>query len=158
MRTRRSVLSVAALFLAVAISACATSAGSGTLSQGMTPDEAVQAMGTPDLKDTIPDPNHSGASVLRYVWLDPGKVAVFGANNRVASISQIEPTQKAADVQEAAAEERAGPTATHFDPIETPLNYLFFPIKAAFIYSGAGLNCAAGGLCQKPKLPDPSHG
>jgi hypothetical protein len=119
----------------------------------MTPDQAVQAMGPPDLKDSIPDPNHSGATVLRYAWVDSGRVAVFGPNDRVASVQQMETTQR---VQEEAAV-RAEPPR-QFDPIATPLDYTFFPIKAAFIYIGAGLNCAAGGGCQKPKLPDPTHG
>jgi hypothetical protein len=39
----------------------------------MTADETVQAMGPPDLKDSVPDPDHSGATVLRYVWLDSGR-------------------------------------------------------------------------------------
>ncbi|MGA6974353.1 MAG: hypothetical protein WBY93_22185, partial [Candidatus Binatus sp.] len=43
-----------------------------------------------------------------------------------------------------------------FDPIETPLNYLFYPAKAATIYFGAGLTCATGGGCEKPPLPGPS--
>jgi hypothetical protein len=43
-----------------------------------------------------------------------------------------------------------------FDPINTPLNYIFFPAKAAAIYFGAGVNCVGGGGCAKPQLPPPS--
>jgi hypothetical protein len=141
-----------ALLLACAIASCSTASNQASLTTGMTADQTVQAMGPPDLKDSVPDPEHSGATVLRYVWLDSGKVAVFGANDRVASIQQIEAPEKA----QAEVQARNEPPST-FDPIATPLNYTFFPIKAAFIYIGAGLNCAAGAGCQKPKLPDPSH-
>ena len=152
MCARRLAASLAGLLLAVAIASCSTASNHASLTAGMTADETVQAMGAPDLKDSVPDPEHSGATVLRYVWLDSGKVAVFGSNDRVASIQQIEAPEKA----EAEVQARNQPPST-FDPIATPLNYTFFPIKAAFIYIGAGLNCAAGGGCQKPKLPDPSH-
>ena len=141
-----------ALLLVLAIASCSTASNHASLTTGMTADQTVQAMGPPDLKDSVPDPNHSGATVLRYVWLDSGKVAVFGANDRVASIQQIEAPEKT----QAEVQARNEPPST-FDPIATPLNYTFFPIKAAFIYIGAGLNCAAGTGCQKPKLPDPSH-
>lgn len=152
MSARRFATSAAALLLALAIASCSTASNHASLAAGMTADETVQAMGPPDLKDSVPDPDHSGATVLRYVWLDSGKVAVFGSNDRVASIQQIEAPEKA----QAEVQARNQPPST-FDPIATPLNYTFFPIKAAFIYIGAGLNCAAGGGCQKPKLPDPSH-
>jgi hypothetical protein len=152
MSARRLRARASALLLAVAIASCSTASNHASLTTGMTADETVQTMGPPDLKDSVPDPNHSGATVLRYVWLDSGKVAVFGSNDRVASIQQIEAPEKA----QAEVEARNQPPST-FDPIATPLNYTFFPIKAAFIYIGAGLNCAAGAGCQKPKLPDPSH-
>ena len=142
-----------ALLLVLAIASCSTASNHASLTTGMTADQTVQAMGPPDLKDSVPDPNHSGATVLRYVWLAPGKVAVFGSNDRVASIQQIETPEKAQTEVQA----RNQPPST-FDPIATPLNYTFFPIKAAFIYIGAGLNCAAGAGCQKPKLPNPSQG
>jgi len=45
-----------------------------------------------------------------------------------------------------------------FDPIETPLDYLFYPVKAGAVYFGAGVNCVGGGGCQKPQLPSPSSG
>ena len=125
---------------------------SGTLSTGMTPNQAVDAMGQPDLKDSIADPNHSGATVLRYVWLAPGKAAIFGSDDRVASIQDVETNTKQR-VEEQARAEAAPPT--EFDPIETPLNYFFFPIKAAAIYFGAGVNCIGGGACRKPELPPP---
>jgi len=142
-----------ALLLVLAIASCSTASNHASLTTGMTADQTVQAMGPPDLKDSVPDPNHSGATVLRYVWLDSGQVAVFGSNDRVASIQQIETPEKAQTEVQA----RNQPPST-FDPIATPLNYTFFPIKAAFIYIGAGLNCAAGAGCQKPKLPNPSQG
>jgi len=151
MLLRRIVTMLTAACLAFAVAACST-ANTRALSTGMTPDQAVQAMGPPDLTDSIQDPNHSGATVLRYAWVDSGKVAVFGPDNRVASVQQMEPTQK---VQaQAEAEQRVTPPKP-FDPIETPLDYTFFPFKAAVIYIGAGLNCATGAVCEKPKLPDP---
>lgn len=144
----RAAVGLLALF-AVACSAIK----SGALSTGMTPNQAVQAMGQPDLKDNIADPNHSGATVLRYVWLEPGKAAIFGSDDRVATIQDIETNTKQ-HIEEQARAEAAGP-AESFDPIETPLNYFFFPIKAATIYFGAGVNCLGGGGCQKPQLPPP---
>ena len=126
---------------------------SGTLSTGMTPDQAVRAMGQPDLQDNIADPNHNGASVLRYVWLQPGKAAIFGSDYRVASIQDVETNTKQRVEQEARVE-AAGPPP-QFDPLETPLNYFFFPVKAGLIYIGAGLNCVGGGACRQPELPPP---
>ena len=127
---------------------------SATLSAGMTPDQTVQAMGQPDLKDNIADPNHSGASVLRYVWLDSGKAAIFGSDMRVASIQDVETNTKQHIEEQARAQTPAPP----FDPINTPLNYMFFPVKAGLTYLGAGVNCLGGGGCQKPTLPPPSAG
>ena len=110
-------------------------------------------MGQPDLKDNIADPNHNGASVLRYVWLDSGKAAIFGADDRLASVQTVETDSKQKLEDEQVAARRAPET---FDPINTPLNYMFFPIKAGMIYLGAGANCVGGGSCQKPHLPPPS--
>src|SRR5208282_2869872 len=149
----RTVVGLLTLF-AVACSAMK----SGSLSTGMTPDQAVDAMGQPDLKDNIADPNHGGASVLRYVWLEPGKAAIFGSDDRLASIQDGETNTKQHVEQQTHAEQAAAAQPEPFDPIETPLNYLFFPVKAATIYFGAGLNCASGGGCQKPELPAPSAG
>ena len=152
MMTLRTLLARAAVgLLALCAVACST-IKSGSLSTGMTPDQAVQAMGQPDLKDDIADPNHSGASVLRYVWLEPGKAAIFGSDQRIASIQEVETNTKQRVEQQVHAE--AAPPE-QFDPIETPLNYLFFPVKAATIYFGAGVNCVGGGGCQKPELPPP---
>src|ERR1700687_783114 len=67
---------------------------SAALSTGMPPGQAVQAMGEPDLKDNVADPNHSGASVLRYVWLEPGKAAIFGSDDRLASVQAVETDSK----------------------------------------------------------------
>src|SRR5882757_10161466 len=107
-------------------------------------------MGEPDLKDSIADPNHSGATVLRYVWLEPGKAGIFGSDNRLASVQQIETNTKEHVEEQAHAEAAAQGPPQQFDPIATPLNYLFFPVKAGAIYFGAGVNCAASGDCQKP--------
>src|SRR6266403_5097153 len=119
--TIRMALGLLALFAV----ACATTE-SGNLSPGMTSDQTVQAMGQPDLKDNIADPNHNGASVLRYVWLDSGKAAIFGSDDRVASVQNVETnTKQHVEAQQA----RAGAPQHYFDPINTPLNYVFFPIK-----------------------------
>lgn len=148
----RNLVRVLAICIALALASCSAASGNGTLAVGMSPEQAIQAMGQPDLKDSVPDPNHSGATVLRYVWLDSGKVAIFNANERVATIQHMQTTQQAQAQQ-------AVPNAPppQFDPIATPLNYAFFPIKAAFMYLGAGLNCVAGGACHKPQLPWPSQ-
>jgi hypothetical protein len=144
--TMRTALGVLALFAV----ACSTTK-SGNLSPGMTTDQTVQAMGQPDLKDNIADPNHSGASVLRYVWLDSGKAAVFGSDDRVASVQNVETNTKQHVEEQARAQ-----TPQYFDPLNTPLNYVFYPFKAAAIYLGAGVNCVGGGACQRPDLPPPS--
>ena len=146
--------------LAVSIAACASVVKSGELNPGMTSAQAVQAMGQPDLQDAISDPNHTGAAVQRYVWLQPGKAAIFGTDDRIASIQTIETNtqqhvEQQAHAEAAAASQEQGPPVP-FDPIETPLNYLFYPAKAATIYFGAGLTCATGGGCEKPQLPPPS--
>jgi hypothetical protein len=157
MTSRILSAAAAAGVLALLLAGC-SSVSSGTLSPGMTSAQAVQSMGEPDLKDSIADPNHTGAAVQRYVWLEPGKAAIFGTDDRVASVQTIETnTQQKVEQQqhvEAAAEVNEQPQP--FDPIETPLNYLFYPAKAATIYFGAGLTCATGGGCEKPQLPPPS--
>jgi hypothetical protein len=157
MITLRTLLVRTAIgLLALFVVACAAAQPTG-LSAGMTPDQTVQAMGEPDLKDAIPDPNHSGASVTRYVWLQPGKAAIFGTDNRVASVQAVE-TDTQQHVEQQAHAEAAVAQPEPFDPIETPLNYLFYPAKAATIYFGAGLTCATGGGCEKPPLPAPTDG
>ena len=158
MITHRTFLASATLgVLAMFVVGCST-VKSGTLNPGMTPGQTVQSMGEPDLKDNIADPNHSGASVLRYVWLEPGKAAVFGSDERLASVQDVETNTKLKVEQQAHAEAVAQGPPQRFDPIETPLNYLFFPVKAATIYFGAGVNCVGGGGCEKPTLPPPSAG
>jgi hypothetical protein len=141
--------------LALAMLACSTQSAGGSLQTGMTPDQSVAAMGQPDLRDNVPDPNHSGANLLRYTWLNAGKSATFGSDNHLASIQDIGPAP--ATVQEAEQEQQAA-KATEFDPINTPLNYAFYPFRVAFIYLGAGLNCVGGGGCQKPHLPPVNQG
>jgi hypothetical protein len=158
MITLRTFLAKATVaMLALLVVGCST-VKSGTLNPGMTPDQTVQSMGEPDLKDNIADPNHNGASVLRYVWLEPGKAAVFGSDQRLASVQDVETNTKLKVEQQAHEEAVAQGPPQRFDPIETPLNYLFFPVKAATIYFGAGVNCVGGGGCQKPTLPPPSAG
>src|SRR5229473_4577135 len=125
----RAALGVLALFAV----ACSTTK-SGNLSPGMTPDQTVQAMGQPDLKDDIADPNHNGASVLRYVWLEPGKAAIFGSDNRLASVQDVETNTKLKVEQQAHAEAVAAGPPQRFDPIATPLDYFFYPVKAGAVY------------------------
>jgi hypothetical protein len=158
MITLRTFLASATMgLLALLVVGCST-VKSGTLNPGMTPDQTVQSMGEPDLKDNIADPNHSGASVLRYVWLEPGKAAVFGSDERLASVQDVETNTQLKVEQQAHAEAVAQGPPQRFDPIETPLDYLFYPVKAGAVYFGAGLNCVAGGNCEKPHLPPPSAG
>src|SRR6202166_3866157 len=148
---------VAIGLLALLAVGCSTTK-SGSLTPGMTPDQTVQSMGEPDLRDNIADPNHNGATVLRYVWLEPGKAAIFGSDERLASVQDVETNTKQKVEEQAHAEAVASGPPQRFDPIETPLDYLFYPVKAATIYFAAGLNCAAAGDCQKPHLPPPSAG
>jgi hypothetical protein len=158
MITLRILFSHALVALALSAVGC-SSVQSKSLGTGMTADQTVQAMGEPDLKDNIPDPNHSGASVQRYIWLDQGKAAIFGTDDRVASVQNVEATTNTKQqVEQQAHAEQAAQAPQPFDPIETPFNYIFFPAKAATIYFGAGLSCATGGGCEKPQLPPPSNG
>src|SRR5258707_15652006 len=154
MKTLRIFIARAALSMFALFAVACSTTKTASLSPGMTPDQTVQTMGQPDLKDNIADPNHGGASVLRYVWLDSGKAAIFGSDERVASIQNVETNTKEHVEQQA----RAQAAPQEFDPINTPLNYMFFPIKAGLTYLGAGANCLGGGGCQKPGLPPPSAG
>jgi hypothetical protein len=158
MMTMRTLLARAVVgLIALFVVACST-VKSGSLTPGMTPAQTVQSMGEPDLKDNVADPNHSGASVLRYVWLEPGKAAIFGSDEHLASVQDVETNTQQHVEEQAHAEAVAAGPPQQFDPIQTPLDYLFYPVKAGAIYFGAGLNCAAGGSCQKPHLPPPSAG
>ena len=154
----RTLLFRAALGLLAIFAVACSATKSATLSTGMTPSQAVQAMGEPDLKDNVADPNHNGASVLRYVWLEPGKAAIFGSDEHLASVQNVEVTSNTKQQIEDQAHAEAGASGPRqeFDPINTPLNYIFFPAKAAAIYIGAGVNCVGGGGCAKPQLPPPS--
>jgi len=154
---RTFLVGAGAGLLALLLVGCSTTK-SGTLNPGMTPGQTVQSMGEPDLKDDVADPNHNGATVLRYVWLEPGKAAIFGSDNRLASVQDVETNTKQKVEQQAHAEAVASGPPQQFDPIQTPLDYLFYPVKAGAVYFGAGLNCAASGSCQKPQLPSPSSG
>ncbi len=151
MKTVLRWFSVAAM--ALAIGAC--SAQRKPLEPGMTPGQAVAAMGEPDLKDTITPAGKNGPAMLRYTWLKAGQSAVFGSDNRIAEIQRLSP----ATTQTSAETEPSGPPPpSNFDPIQTPLDYAFYPFRVGAIYLGAGLSCLSGGSCQKPKLPPPSDG
>lgn len=114
----------------------------------MTQSQTVEALGTPDLTDSVVDPDHRGAKLLRYTWVEAGKAVTFGPDNRVSKIEAV--SNQASDPE---------PTiASSFDPIGTPMDYAFYPLRAAFMWLGAGLNCVAQGQCQKPRLPPPSAG
>jgi hypothetical protein len=151
MKLRSVLLRLALAISLVPMTACSTATTSGQLRTGMTPNETVQAMGEPDLKDNVDDPNHNGATVLRYTWIDSGKTAVFSSDDRVASIQNVDISARKQAEEVAAAKPRPP-----FDPINTPLNYLFFPVTAGFNYLGAGLNCVAGSYCRKPEITPPS--
>jgi len=137
---------LAALMLTV-VGCSMQNGGGGSLQTGMTTDQAVEAMGQPDLKDSLPDPNHSGATMLRYTWLNAGEAAVFGPDMRVANILNV---GSSPSTMQEVQQERIKPA---FDPIETPLDYAFYPIRAAFTYLGAGLSCIGGNGCRSPQLP-----
>jgi hypothetical protein len=143
-------LGALALFM---VGCAAQSGGGGNLKNGMTTDQAVEAMGQPDLKDNVPDVNHTGPALLRYTWLSAGEAAVFGPDMRVANIVNVGPSP--ASMTEAAQQEQIKPA---FDPIQTPLDYVFYPFKAAIVYIGAGLNCVGGGGCHTPQLPPVDRG
>ena len=135
--------------LALLIVGCAAQGGSGgSLQVGMSTDQAVAAMGQPDLKDNIDAPNHTGPAALRYTWLNAGEAAIFGPDMRVASIVNV--GSSPSTLAEAAQQEQMKPP---FDPIQTPFDYVFYPFKAAMVYLGAGLNCIGGGGCHTPPLP-----
>ena len=137
--------------LPLALAACSSTSSQGSLRAGMTPNEAVQSMGEPDLKDNIQDPQ-TGATEQRYTWIDSGKSAVFGSDNKLASVQDVDLAKKVPQQEDRA---NLSPNPP-FDPINTPLNYLFFPVKAGFNYLGAGLNCVAGSYCRKPQITPPS--
>jgi hypothetical protein len=145
------------------LAAFSCAATSGQLETGMTPDQAVHALGQPDLKDRIADPHGSGDSVLRYAWLSQGKVATFGPNDRLADISELPKGSAATPGPEIAASGTAAETApapapVAFDPIQTPLNYLFYPLKFGLVWLGAGVNCVAEGQCRRPDVSSPDAG
>jgi hypothetical protein len=171
MRVRIAAACLAAAAM-LTFAACSMRGSSGDLKPGMTPDQAVAALGQPDLKDRVVDPHHKGVELMRFVWLDTGKVAMFGPNNQLAKVDSIAPatSQNGAGANNGASNTDAAATTKvetpqevqrevrpqqAFDPIETPFSYLFYPIRAAFIYLGAGLNCVGGGGCAAPELPPP---
>ncbi len=135
--------------LALMIVGCAAQGiGGGSLQAGMTTDQAIEAMGQPDLKDNVPDPNHKGPDVLRYTWLNAGEAAVFGPDMRVANIVNV--GQSPTTLTESSMPIHAEPP---FDPIQTPFDYISYPLRAAVVYIFAGLNCLGGNGCHTPQLP-----
>ncbi|MFZ0889508.1 MAG: hypothetical protein WA005_13725 [Candidatus Binataceae bacterium] len=136
-----------AIVAAIALGVVSCAAASKNLEPGMTQDQAVQAMGQPDLKDFVPGPS-SGAKLSRYTWLTPGKAATFGPDNHIVSIENVS----------TAAPESPQTTRAAFDPIGTPLNYVFYPLTFGFAWLGAGINCVAEGDCQRPQVPPPGAG
>src|SRR5260370_16552402 len=90
MKTLRTFIARAALGAFALFTVACSTTKTASLSPGMTPDQTVQAMGQPDLKDNIADPNHNGASVLRYAWLDSAKAAIFGSDDRVARVQHFQ--------------------------------------------------------------------
>jgi hypothetical protein len=140
--------------LVLLIAGCAAQGGGGgALKVGMSTDQAVEAMGQPDLKDNVPDPNHTGPALLRYTWLSPGEAAVFGPDMRVANIVNV--GSSPSTLAEAAQQEQMRPA---FDPIQTPLDYAFYPFRAAAVVIGAGLNCLGGNGCHSPQFPSVAPG
>jgi len=133
--------------LLMLLAGCSAQSGGGSLKVGMTTEQTIEAMGQPDLKDNVADPNHTGPAMLRYTWLNAGEAAIFGSDMRVANIINVGPAPSSVAAQQ---QEQMRPP---FDPIQTPLDYAFYPFKAAFIYIGAGLNCIGGGGCHAPQLP-----
>ncbi len=142
-----------AMLLLIAGCSAQSGGGGGTLKVGMTTDQAVEAMGQPDLKDNVPDPNHTGPAMLRYTWLNAGEAAMFGPDMRVTNIINVGPAPST--LAEAQEQEQMKPA---FDPIQTPFDYAFYPFRAAFIFIGAGLNCIGGGGCHTPQLPPVAPG
>ena len=137
------------IFLMAACSA-QNGGGSSSLKVGMTTDQAIEAMGKPDLTDSIPDPDHAGAPMLRYTWLNAGEAAVFGQNMRVANVINVGSSPET--LQEAARQPGNGYQPA-FDPIQTPFDYAFYPFRAAAVAVFSGLNCIGGGGCHSPHLP-----
>jgi hypothetical protein len=117
------------------------------LKTGMTTDQAIEAMGQPDLKDSIADPNHNGAAVLRYTWLSAGEAAVFSPDMHISTIVNVGASPS---TLETAQQDQMRPA---FDPIQTPFDYAFYPFRAAMVFIGAGLNCIGGNGCHSPQLP-----
>ena len=135
--------------LALMVVGCAAQGtGGGTLTVGMTTDQAIEAMGQPDLKDNVPAPDHKGPDLLRYTWLSSGEAAVFGPNMRVANILNVGPSPTTLS----AASQPIHPDPP-FDPIQTPFDYISYPLRAAVVYIFAGLNCLGGNGCHTPPPP-----
>jgi len=121
-----------AVLLLLGLSGCTVV--QGKLSQGMTPEQAIDQMGQPSRKESIADPE-KGGELLRYVWSD-GRAATFGHDNHLIRIDQLQAEQSAA--------------AGNFDPVSTPLSYVFYPIKAGLTWFGSALNCVAENSCHPP--------
>ena len=144
----------ALLFL---MAACSAQNGgtSGALKVGMTTDQAIEAMGKPDLTDTIPDPDHAGAPMLRYTWLNAGEAAVFGQNMRVANVVNVGSSPET--LTETARQPQNG-FQPEFDPLQTPFDYASYPLRAAAVAIFTGLNCVGGNGCHSPHWPPVTPG
>jgi hypothetical protein len=114
----------------------------GNLQPGMTPDQAIREMGDPEAKESIPDPNLRGGDLLRYSWTSKGKAATFGRDNRLVKVESVTPDANA----------QSGPD---FDPISTPLSYIFYPLRVGIGWLASGVNCVAENNCQPPPPPRP---
>jgi len=96
----------------------------------MTPEQAIDQMGSRRGKKA--SLTGEGGELLRYVWSD-GRAATFGHDNHLIRIDQLQAEQSAA--------------AGNFDPVSTPLSYVFYPIKRELTWFGSALNCVAENSC-----------
>ena len=115
------LISLSALTLCLLAASCVPVARG--LRVGMTPDEAIQQMGSPDAKDTVPDPQMKGAELLRYTWTHSGQSATFGRDSRLIRIEQVKQSQASGGASQ------SPPAAQDFDPVSTPAEYVFPPSR-----------------------------
>lgn len=164
---------VGVTLLSITLGACSwlgqSNESDPVLRTGMTTQQAIAKLGQPDLTDSVASKNHEGFTLLRYVWLDSGKAALFGPDNHLVKVEKLQSgkdssgggsaTATTTSTAETVQMEAPPPSLEEgFDPINTPLNYLFYPVKALFYFFGAGLNCAANAGCQMPEMPGPQGG
>jgi hypothetical protein len=75
----------------------------------------------------------------------------------VTAAAQREPKQSVPPRAEPPTAQPNRQAPSRFDPINTPLDYFFYPARVAIIYLGAGINCLGAGACHRPHLPAPSQ-